>query len=56
MANEELPKEPKNINQGAVMEDAQGPGPWEASNGATSFSFQARAQRKWSAWALGDPV
>lgn len=56
MANEELPKEPKNINQGAIMEDARGQGPGEASNGATSFSFQARAQRKWSAWAPGDPA
>ena len=53
MPNEELPQELKNINQGAIMEDAQGQGPWEASNGATSFSFQATAQRKSSAWALG---
>lgn len=33
VANEELPKKPKNTNQGAVRQDARGQAPWQASTG-----------------------
>lgn len=40
-----LPKEPKNMDQGAITQDAHGQWPWRPAPGATSSSSQA--------WALG---
>ena len=37
--NEELPKEPTNNNQGAIIQDAQGQGPWEASKWSHFIQF-----------------
>lgn len=39
MMKEQLPKEPKIMNQGTVTQDAQGQGPWEASNWSDLIQF-----------------
>lgn len=46
MANEELPKEPKNMTQGAITQDAQGRDHGRPAPGATS--------RRAQAWAPGN--
>lgn len=56
MMKKQLPKEPKIINQGTVTQDAQGQGPWEASNWSHLIQFPGLGSAEVVCLGSRDPV